>query len=70
MIRCNLAKECGFFTLRDEGREMREYFTGVYCAGNFSDCARYRAALDLGRERVPDDIFPNEDDFRSLFGCL
>lgn len=64
---CILAKQCAFFAVRDEGREIREYLTGVYCAGNFGDCARYKAALNMGQELVPDDIFPNEDDFVSLF---
>jgi len=67
MTHCILAKQCDFFAVRDEGKEMREYFTGLYCAGNFNDCARYRAALEIGQDLVPDDIFPNEDAFRSLF---
>lgn len=67
MSQCNLAKQCFFFAVRDEGQEMHEYLTGLYCAGNFTDCARYRAALEMGQELVPDDIFPNEDDFVSLF---
>lgn len=67
MIHCKLAQQCVFLAGRDEGEEMRAYLTGLYCAGNFSDCARYRAALDMGQELVPDDIFPNEDDFVSLF---
>lgn len=67
MSHCNLSKKCVFFTVHEEEREMREYFTGLYCSGNFGDCARYRAALSLGQELVPDDIFPNEDDFLSLF---
>jgi len=60
MNHCNLAEDCFFFAVR-------EYLTGLYCTGNFSDCARYRAALSMGQELVPDDIFPNEDDFLSLF---
>jgi len=67
MIHCNLAKQCFFFAERDEGKEMREYLTGLYCAGNFKACARYRAMLAMGRDLVPNDIFPNEDSFRSLF---
>lgn len=67
MIHCILAKQCNFFAVRDVGKEMREYFTGLYCAGNFSDCARYRATLDLRQGLVPDEIFPNEDAFVSLF---
>lgn len=67
MSHCNLSKKCVFFTVREEEQEMREYFSGLYCSGNFGDCARYRAALSMGHELVPDDIFPNEDDFLSLF---
>lgn len=66
MPHCDLAKQCAFFTVRDEGAEMREYLTQLYCAGNFSDCARYRAAMEMG-QLVRDDIFPNEDAFLSLF---
>ena len=67
MAHCHLAKQCIFFVVREEGREMREYFTGIYCYGKFRDCARYRAALKMGRKKVPDDMFPNEDAFLSLF---
>lgn len=67
MVRCNFAKQCVFFAVRDEGKEIEEYLAGLYCAGNFSACARYRAALDMGHELVPDDMFPNENDFLSLF---
>jgi hypothetical protein len=64
---CNLIKQCIFFAVRDEGKEMDEYLTGLYCAGDFNACARYRTALDMGQELVPDDMFPNENDFLSLF---
>ena len=67
MIHCRLAKQCVFFTGRDEGVEMRNYLTGLYCAGNFNDCARYRTMLKMGQELVPDDLFPNEEAFLSLF---
>ncbi|OGQ86229.1 MAG: hypothetical protein A2512_07600 [Deltaproteobacteria bacterium RIFOXYD12_FULL_56_24] len=67
MRHCNLAKQCAFFAVRDEGKEMHDYLTGRYCTGNFSDCARYQAALDMGQELVPDDMFPNEEAFVSLF---
>jgi len=67
MTHCNFIKECVFFAIRDEGKEMREYLAGLYCAGDFNACARYRIALDMGQELVPDDLFPNENDFLSLF---
>lgn len=67
MAHCRLAKQCAFFVVREEGKEMREYFTGLYCYGKFRDCARYRAALKMGQKKVPDDMFPNEDAFLSLF---
>jgi len=67
MNQCNLAKQCIFFTVRDEGKEIREYLAELYCLGNFHECARYRAALDTGQDLVPDEMFPNEDAFLSLF---
>lgn len=67
MTHCNFIKECIFFAMRDEGKEMREYLAGLYCAGDFNACARYKTALDVGQELVPDDLFPNENDFLSLF---
>ncbi|MFA7382499.1 MAG: hypothetical protein WC001_03540 [Desulfurivibrionaceae bacterium] len=67
MNRCRLAKQCAFFSVRDEGKEMHDYLTGRYCTGNFCDCARYQATLDMGQELVPDDMFPNEEAFISLF---
>jgi len=67
MTHCNFIKECVFFAMRDEGKEMRNYLAELYCAGDFDACARYRAARDMGQELVPDDLFPNENDFLSLF---
>jgi|GEM_PF-1305447 len=67
MKQCHLAKQCVFFAVRDEGKEMHEYFTGLYCFGNFNECARYKVALAMGQDLVPDDIFPNEDAFLSVF---
>lgn len=67
MIRCNMAKECRFFAVHDNEAELRDYFTGLYCAGDFGNCARYKAAAELGKEMVSDEIFPNEEAFRSLF---
>ncbi|MFH1021513.1 MAG: hypothetical protein V1782_13030 [Pseudomonadota bacterium] len=64
---CNFIQQCTFFAVRDEGKEMREYLTGFYCAGNFHACARHKATLEMGQELVPDDMFPNENDFLSLF---
>lgn len=67
MIYCTLWEKCVFFAVREEREEMYEYFTKIYCTGDFHDCARYRAALDMGQELVPDEIFPNEEAFHSLF---
>lgn len=53
--------------MHDEGKEMLEYLADRYCAGDFNACARYKTALDVGQELVPDDLFPNENDFLSLF---
>ncbi len=36
MGRCNLKKQCVFFAMRDEGTELHEYFTRLYCAAELS----------------------------------
>lgn len=66
MINCNLAKDCRFPEIEGPDDELRAYLTSLYCAGNFRNCARYRAAARDGNP-VADEILPNEDDFRSLF---
>ncbi|MGV1097932.1 hypothetical protein ACUUL3_00785 [Thiovibrio sp. JS02] len=68
MQRCEHLAGCFFLdSLVEEDSELASFFRTLYCLADFSRCARYEAAMDLGREQVPADIFPNEKELVSLF---
>jgi hypothetical protein len=33
----------------------------TFCLGDNHDCARHRVRVGLGREAVPDNLFPNDN---------
>ena len=33
-----------------------------FCEGDFASCTRFRVAQELGREKVPQTLYPNMDD--------
>ncbi len=39
-----------------------EMFRNRYCRADFLTCARYSVYKALGMERVPADLFPNQED--------
>lgn len=39
-----------------------EQFKKRFCKGDNGDCARYMVFKAAGRERVPQDLFPNQHD--------
>ncbi|THB70902.1 MAG: hypothetical protein D6B28_08340 [Gammaproteobacteria bacterium] len=61
MSNCELLETCIFFN-----DKMEEYPAGVaamrrrYCLKDNSCCARYQVFKELGREKVPADLFPND----------
>jgi hypothetical protein len=63
MANCELIAKCIFFN--DQMANMpstAEVFKNLYCRDNSSHCARYVACKALGREKVPQDLFPNQLD--------
>ena len=40
---------------------MVELFKSRYCRSDYSTCARYQVFKALGMERVPPDLFPNNE---------
>ena len=32
----------------------------MYCRHNYKDCARYKIAIELGPDKIPDDLFPKD----------
>jgi hypothetical protein len=67
MKECELSGQCSFFRNIAQQEELTDYFLGLFCEGNFASCARYEAAFATANGTVPDGLFPNEKDFRSLF---
>jgi len=39
-----------------------EIYKKKYCAGEYADCARYLVFKAIGREHVPKDLFPNQQE--------
>ena len=60
---CELLKGCLFFNDKmplEVG--MGKIFKEKYCQGDNSICARYMVAKSVGREKVPQNLYPNMKD--------
>lgn len=61
MSDCELLKTCIFFNDKMANIPSTvEIFKIKYCRGDNTECARYMVFKALGRERVPQDLFPNQ----------
>lgn len=63
MADCKLTGGCLFFN--DQMANMpgtAEIYKKKYCAGEYADCARYLVFKAIGREHVPKDLFPNQQE--------
>ena len=63
MADCECLPKCLFFN--DQMANMpaiSEMFKKKYCNGDFSQCARYMVFKAVGKEKVPNDLFPNNTD--------
>ncbi|RII25397.1 MAG: hypothetical protein CXR31_14490 [Geobacter sp.] len=61
MTDCELLKTCIFFN--DKMQNMpstAEVIKLRYCNGDYTDCARFTIFKAVGREKVPQDLFPNQ----------
>lgn len=63
MADCECLNGCLFFNNKMAGRPIT---TGVYkrrfCLDDNSNCARYMVFKVKGRDAVPDDLYPNEQE--------
>jgi hypothetical protein len=58
---CPYLAPCPFFN--DRMAKMpatADVFKASYCRRSYTDCARFRVAEKLGKEKVPADLFPNQ----------
>ena len=60
---CECLPRCPFFNDKMVGLPATaELFKKQYCRSNYLTCARYMVFKALGRERVPADLFPNNEE--------
>ncbi len=63
MSDCTCLSACPFFLGKMANMpSMSEMLKQRYCHGDWEKCARYRVFAEFGRENVPSDLFPNENE--------
>jgi len=63
MADCELIAACPFFNDKmADMPSMAALLKKQYCNGQPSNCARYQVRQKLGKEKVPADLFPNQND--------
>ena len=61
MAECECVAGCAFFHDKMENMpSMGAIYKTRYCLGDWNRCARHRVFAELGRDKVPSDLFPNE----------
>lgn len=60
---CEMLSKCIFFNDKMQNMPvMATVMKKKYCQGDFSKCARYLVCKALGREKVPSDLTPSQED--------
>jgi len=60
---CECLPTCAFFNDRMANMPSTAgLFKQSYCRGDFGACARFMVFKAIGREKVPIDLFPNQQD--------
>jgi hypothetical protein len=63
MADCELLAGCIFFNNQMKDMpSMADLYKKNFCRGDASQCARYVMSKAVGRENVPEDLFPNQMD--------
>ena len=58
---CEVLERCPFFNdVMQSMPDHAELFKQLYCHGGNDICARYMVFRKLGRDAVPETLFPNE----------
>jgi len=60
-MECKYFADCLFF--KDEMKNMSamaSIFKSRYCLSDNAECARYKVSEELGKDMVPDDLYPND----------
>ena len=60
MSYCELLEPCPFFNDELANKPgMSAMYKKNYCKGDYKNCARYLVSMELGRQNVPPDLYPN-----------
>lgn len=63
MQECELIDNCPFFNDKLKGDEKQiALLKEKYCLKNNLHCARYMVFIALGRDSMPDNLFPHQKD--------
>ena len=61
MADCECLEKCPFFNDRMQNMPaLSKVYKRNYCQSDSAKCARFVVFKALGREAVPDDLFPNQ----------
>jgi len=64
MAQCELLETCIFFNDQMEAMPaVANLMKNRYCKDDHAECARMKVVKAVGREKVPTDMFPNQDDY-------
>ena len=59
---CEFLKGCLFFNDKLENMpKAADMMKKTYCQWRYTECARHKIAIVLGRSAIPNDVFPSDD---------
>lgn len=59
-MECELLGSCSFYEKMSGFEGAHKHLRSKYCKRNAEDCARYIVYKALGKEKIPEDLFPVE----------
>lgn len=59
---CDLLNNCPFFNDQMDMPKTLDICKNQYCKGHYETCARYQVAKAIGREKIPKDLYPFQND--------
>jgi UTP-glucose-1-phosphate uridylyltransferase len=61
MNKCPVLEQCRFFNnVLENMPAISESLMEQYCLGDNTECARFFIFDEIGKEHLPDDVFPHE----------
>ncbi len=62
-MECPKLSDCPFFNFQlKDMPTTADTLKSIFCKKDYKKCARYIVSSAIGKENVPDDLFPNDED--------